>query len=166
METKVAENLVIKEHLGSILEETSLPLIHPVSFDGKFTSNLSRQIHDMFDIKSEFLQCSQRTCPGLCQSIPIINAVRQGQRPQLQEIVGFSNITRSLWHQFQSLTIKDGLLYRRFEHVTKDQRFFWWPGMTNDVISVVSNCEVCKRFKTPKHPIKNAELKIFREYFM
>lgn len=35
--------------------------------------------------------------------------------------------------------------------------------MTNDVISVVANCEVCKRFKTPKHPIKNAELKIFRE---
>jgi len=41
-----------------------------------------------------------------------------GIRPAFQDIVGNQPQTRALWHQFHSLVIKDGLLYRKFEHLT------------------------------------------------
>jgi len=42
------------------------------------------------------------------------------RRPEFQEIAGRSPTTRSLRHQFSSLTIRRGLLYRKFEHTSDD----------------------------------------------
>lgn len=39
----------------------------------------------------------------------------EGEKPHFQEISGCSSKTRSLWHQFKSLVIRNGVLYRRFE---------------------------------------------------
>jgi len=51
--------------------------------------------------------------------MPIITALLlDGIRPTFQDIVGNQPQTRALWHQFHSLVIKDGLLYRKFEHPT------------------------------------------------
>ncbi|KAK3927623.1 Transposon Ty3-I Gag-Pol polyprotein [Frankliniella fusca] len=48
--------------------------------------------------------------------MPIIMAVEENKRPDFQEIVGCSLKTRSLWLQFKSLVVHNGLLYRRYEH--------------------------------------------------
>lgn len=123
--------------------------------------------------------------------MPILVAVQDGNKPHFQEIVGCNNRTRTLWHQFNSLEIRNKLLYRRFEHpsgpkekneyqlilprkhikntiksyheqlgvgnhfgISKTiaylQRFFWWPGMFNDVIEHITNCHICTKFKGPK----------------
>ena len=133
----------------------------------------------------------------------IMKAVQTRKRPDFQEIMGQNPKTRSLWHQFQSLTICNGVLYRKFEHpngnskleqlqlilptkhientiktyheqlglgnhygVSKTtaylKKFFWWPGMQNDINSVISQCKVCTRFKGPKTHLK-PPLKLFQE---
>ncbi|KAK3922116.1 Transposon Ty3-I Gag-Pol polyprotein [Frankliniella fusca] len=46
----------------------------------------------------------------------IVMAVEDNKRPDFQEIVGCSPKTRSLWLQFNSLIVHNGLLYRKFEH--------------------------------------------------
>jgi len=51
---------------------------------------------------------------------PIYVAVQLGQRPHFQEIVGFGPVTRSLWMQFRSLFLENGVLKRRFEHPSGD----------------------------------------------
>ncbi|KAK3915785.1 Transposon Ty3-I Gag-Pol polyprotein [Frankliniella fusca] len=48
--------------------------------------------------------------------MPIIMAVEENKRPDFQEIVGCSPKTRSLWLQFKSLVVYNGLLYRKYEH--------------------------------------------------
>ncbi|KAJ1518953.1 hypothetical protein ONE63_011441 [Megalurothrips usitatus] len=135
--------------------------------------------------------------------MPIMVAVQEGKRPDFQDIVGFSNKTRTLWHQFKSLVIRDGLLFRKFVHITREpekdqyqlvlpskhvkntvkhyheqlgevnhfgihktvahmQRFFWWPGMQNDIQWCLYNCLVCNRFKGVKHRVK-PPMKIFQD---
>ncbi|KAK3917178.1 LOW QUALITY PROTEIN: DNA gyrase subunit A [Frankliniella fusca] len=54
---------------------------------------------------------------------PIYQAVRKGERPHFQQIVGYGPVTRSLWVQFNSLLIEHGVLKRRFEHASGDPRF-------------------------------------------
>ncbi|KAE8743456.1 hypothetical protein FOCC_FOCC010946 [Frankliniella occidentalis] len=54
---------------------------------------------------------------------PIYQAVLCGQRPHFQQIVGNSQVTRSLWVQFKSLLIEHGVLKRRFEHASGDPQF-------------------------------------------
>ncbi|KAK3924848.1 Gag-Pol polyprotein [Frankliniella fusca] len=54
---------------------------------------------------------------------PIYQAVRKGERPHFQQIVGYGPVTRSLWVQFNSLLIERGVLKRRFEHASGDPRF-------------------------------------------
>lgn len=48
---------------------------------------------------------------------PILIPLLQGKgRPLLQEISQHGPITRTLWHQYSSLTIVQKVLYRKFEH--------------------------------------------------
>ncbi|KAK3916875.1 Protein NYNRIN [Frankliniella fusca] len=51
---------------------------------------------------------------------PIYAAVQQGQKPHFQEVVCFGPVTRSLWLQFKSLQIVNGVLKRRLEHPSGD----------------------------------------------
>jgi len=51
---------------------------------------------------------------------PIYTAVKRGQKPHFQEVVGFGPVTRSLWLQFKSLQIVNGVLKRRLEHPSGD----------------------------------------------
>jgi len=49
--------------------------------------------------------------------MPIVTAkLENSPRPHFQEIIGHSSTTRALWHQYPSLEIINGLLYRGFEH--------------------------------------------------
>lgn len=50
---------------------------------------------------------------------PIMQAVEAGIRPKFHDISKYSSKTRTLWHQFQSLVVKHGVLYRKFIHVSK-----------------------------------------------
>ena len=51
----------------------------------------------------------------------LVAALTTGEpRPPRQEIVGCSAITRSLWHQYESLVLIEGILYRRYEHPSRD----------------------------------------------
>ena len=51
----------------------------------------------------------------------IVAALTAGEpRPPRQEIIRSSSITRSLWHQYESLVLIEGLLYRRFERPSKN----------------------------------------------
>ena len=52
--------------------------------------------------------------------MPIYTAVAEGKRPYFSEIVQYSPYTRSLWHQFNSLTIREGVLCRMFEDTLGD----------------------------------------------
>jgi hypothetical protein len=51
---------------------------------------------------------------------PIYLAVQNKDRPQFQEIVGKGPILRSLWIQFKSLELHNGVLMRKFEHASGD----------------------------------------------
>jgi len=42
------------------------------------------------------------------------------------------------------------------------KRFFWWPGMHNDVIEAVSNCVECRKVKGPLEKVR-VPLKIFQD---
>ena len=118
-------------------------------------------------------------------------------------MVGCSQFTRTVWHQFKSLVVQNGVLYRKFEHpcglpekqqlqlvlppkhkeatiksyheqlgvgnhfgISKTtayaQKFFWWPGMHNDITSVITNCLACNRFKKRK-PVTKVHLKLFQD---
>jgi len=135
--------------------------------------------------------------------MPIYVAVTEGKRPHFQDIVQYSNKTRTLWHFFNSLFIHGQLLFRRKEHVTGDpqkaevvlilpqkhvkstimlyhsqlgqtnhfgiqktvqglKKFFWWPGMQDDVAEVLSNCVQCRKVKGPLEKTK-VPLKIFQD---
>jgi len=51
----------------------------------------------------------------------LVAALTAGEpRPPRQEIFGCSAITRSLWHQYESLVLIEGILYRRYEHPSRD----------------------------------------------
>ena len=52
--------------------------------------------------------------------MPIYDAVAEGKRPYFSEIVQYSPYTRSLWHQFNSLTIREKVLCRMFEDISGD----------------------------------------------
>lgn len=134
--------------------------------------------------------------------MPIMVGVQDQERPHFQEIVGCSPKTRSLWLQFNSLVLLNGVLYRCMEHPSLDphrrtyqlvlpaarvkavvqthhenvatgnhfgikktyvalKAIFYWPGMWEDVIAVLQNCEKCARFKY--HKRYKTPLRIFRE---
>jgi len=51
----------------------------------------------------------------------LVAALTAGEpRPPRQDIVGCSAITHSLWHQYESLVLIEGILYRRYEHPSRD----------------------------------------------
>jgi len=135
--------------------------------------------------------------------MPIYLAVLEGQKPHFQEVSQYGPVTRTLWHQFNSLTMDSNLLFKKVEHPTgnpaKEQillvlprkhvaatislyhgqlgqtyhfgiqktfqtlkRFFWWPGMHNDVAGSIAKCVQCIRAKGPLELVK-VPLKIFHE---
>ena len=142
----------------------------------------------------------QRLDPDI---MPIISGLIFNIRPSRQEIVGNGSVTRSLWHQFNSLILQDGILYRRFEHASGNpdlailqlilpekhvqstveyyhgspnagqhygrdktlallKRYFYWPGIYEDVYNIVAQCPTCFSIKGP-HQKSRPPLKLFRD---
>lgn len=134
--------------------------------------------------------------------MPIMIALQEGVRPPFQEIVGAGPKTRSLWLQYDSLVLHDGVMYRCIEHPSLDEnwrsyqlvipakrvkdivishhsnaatgnhfgakktymslkKIFYWPGMWEDTLSLILQCEQCARIK--HHKRYKTPLKIFRE---
>lgn len=60
------EDLAITENVGSVLEASNNgSIVHPISYDGKCSSPLARQIEEWFEVRTEFFATSDRTFPGL-----------------------------------------------------------------------------------------------------
>ncbi|KAK3916947.1 Retrovirus-related Pol polyprotein from transposon 412 [Frankliniella fusca] len=51
---------------------------------------------------------------------PVLVGVQADRKPTPEEAASFSPSARALWLQYESLVLKDGLLYRRFEHQSGD----------------------------------------------
>ena len=50
---------------------------------------------------------------------PIVTSLLQGQpRPLFQDISQYGPVTRTLWHQYQSLVVVNNIMYRRYEHTS------------------------------------------------
>ncbi|KAK3920889.1 Retrovirus-related Pol polyprotein from transposon 412 [Frankliniella fusca] len=83
----------------------------PITDTEDITVNWTRIVPD--GVSTEDMIKEQRLDQDI---MPILVAVEEGKRPHLNEIVGLSSRTRSLWHQFNSLCMDNKLLHRRFEH--------------------------------------------------
>ena len=53
---------------------------------------------------------------------PILTAVEDGKRPMAHEATQLQPDSRTLWLQWNSLKVVQGVLYRRFEHATGDEQ--------------------------------------------
>ncbi|KAK3918320.1 Retrovirus-related Pol polyprotein from transposon 412 [Frankliniella fusca] len=83
----------------------------PIKDTEDITVNWTRIVPD--GVSTEDMIREQRLDQDI---MPILVAVEEGKRPHLNEIVGLSSRSRSLWHQFNSLCMDNQLLHRRFEH--------------------------------------------------
>ncbi|KAK3917800.1 Retrovirus-related Pol polyprotein from transposon 412 [Frankliniella fusca] len=53
---------------------------------------------------------------------PILEACERGQRPPAEEAVAYGSEARTLWLQWDSLFVKNGVLHRRWRHPSGDPR--------------------------------------------
>ena len=54
-------------------------------------------------------------------TLPVMNWKESGHKPEKSEILSYSAATKTLWAQYDSLELIEGVLYRRFEKVGSDQ---------------------------------------------
>jgi len=55
---------------------------------------------------------------------PIVTSLLQGQpRPLFQDISQYGPVTRTHWHQHQSLVVVNNIMYRRYEHTSGKPEF-------------------------------------------
>jgi len=87
-------------------EETPCQSVHKV---------LWTKIMPTRGLSSDRIRRDQRLDPDI---MPIISGLIFNLRPKRQEIVGNGLVTRSLWHQYNSLILQDGILYRGFEYAS------------------------------------------------
>ena len=80
-----------------------------------FGSTLSPTVQPQDDWDEETMKKEQILVEDI---MPMYVAVAEGKPPEFQDISQYSPVTRALWNQFKSLTMRNGVLYRIFEHST------------------------------------------------
>ena len=92
------------------VQMTTLELSTPVDLNGDFNEH---------SLNSKELRQAQQTDPDIC---PIVSWVEDGVRPPWATVAKGSEETKMYWAQWDSLHLKDGVVYRVWETPSGDQQ--------------------------------------------